>query len=50
MKDYGSYRLPDLEIRLTTGVTGRQGLFTPPRYLTPSLIHVYPKVHLNPIL
>jgi hypothetical protein len=32
--DYDSYRLPDLELGLTTGVTDQQGMFTSPRYLT----------------
>jgi hypothetical protein len=43
--DYGSYRLHDLEIVLTAGVTGRQGMFTPPGHLATSL--VYPEVHVS---
>jgi hypothetical protein len=30
--DYGLLRLPDLEIRLTTCVTGREGMLTPPTH------------------
>jgi hypothetical protein len=37
--DYASYRLPNLEIGLTVGVTGRQGMLTPPRHLIPPLIY-----------
>jgi hypothetical protein len=28
--DYGSYRLSNVEIGLTAGVTGQQGMLTPP--------------------
>ena len=31
--DYGSYRLSNLEIGLTAGVTGQQGMLTPPWHL-----------------
>jgi hypothetical protein len=37
--DYDSYRLPDLELGLTMGVTDQQGVLTPPRYLIPRLIY-----------
>jgi hypothetical protein len=37
--DYGSYLLPNLEIGLTAGVTGRQGMLTPPWHLIPPLIY-----------
>jgi hypothetical protein len=37
--DYGAYRLPDLEIGLTAGVTGRQWMLTPPRHLIPRLVY-----------
>jgi hypothetical protein len=37
--DYDSYRLPDLELGLTTGVTDQQGMLTPPRYLIPLLVY-----------
>jgi hypothetical protein len=46
--DYGSYRLPELELGLTAGVGGRQGMFTPPRHPIPLL--VYPDVRVCPIL
>jgi hypothetical protein len=36
---YGSYLLPNLEIRLTAGVNGRQGMLTPPWHLIPPLIY-----------
>jgi hypothetical protein len=36
--DYGSNRLPELELLLTAGVTGRQGMLTPPKHLTPPLV------------
>jgi hypothetical protein len=32
------YCLPDAEIGLTAGVTGRQGMLIPPRYLIPPLV------------
>jgi hypothetical protein len=47
-RDYGLYRLPDLEIGLTTGVTGRQGMRPPLRHLFPPM--VYPEVRDYPIL
>jgi hypothetical protein len=40
--DYGSYRLPELELGFTAGVTGLQGMLTPLRHLIPPL--VYPEV------
>jgi hypothetical protein len=46
--DYGSYRLPDLEIGLMAGVTGRQGMLTSHRHLIPRMI--YSKVRVCPIL
>jgi hypothetical protein len=46
--DYGSYRLPDLEIQITAAVTVSQGILTPPRHLIPPL--VYPGVRVCPIL
>jgi hypothetical protein len=46
--DYGSDRLPDLELGLTAGVTGRQVMLTPPRHLIPPL--VFPGVHVNVIV
>jgi hypothetical protein len=46
--DYGSNRLPELELWLTAGVTGRQGMFTTPMHLIPPL--VYPEVRVCPIL
>jgi hypothetical protein len=33
--DYGSYRLSNVEIRLTAGVTGQQRMLTPPWHLIP---------------
>jgi hypothetical protein len=30
--DYGSYRLPDLEMGFTAGFTGGQGMLTPPTH------------------
>jgi hypothetical protein len=38
--DYDSYRLPNLEIRLTAGVTSRQRMLTPPRHLIPLLVYL----------
>jgi hypothetical protein len=46
--DYGSNRLPELELGFTAGVTGRQGILTPPRHLIPSL--VYPEVRVCSVL
>jgi hypothetical protein len=43
--DYG---LPKLELGLTAGVTGRQGMLTPPRHLIPSL--VFPEVSVCSVL
>jgi hypothetical protein len=37
--DYGSCRLPGLEMGLTAGVTGRQGMLAPPWHLIPPLIY-----------
>jgi hypothetical protein len=34
---YGSKRLHELELGLMAGVTGRQGMLTPPRYMIPPL-------------
>ena len=46
--DYGSYRLSNLEIRLTAGVTGQQGImFTPPWHLIPPLVYSEVRVRLN---
>ena len=42
--DYGLLRLSDLDYWLTAGVTGQQGMLTPPRHLVPSL--VYPGVRV----
>jgi hypothetical protein len=42
--NYGSYWVPDLELRCTAGVTGRHGMPSPSRHLTPLL--VYPQVHI----
>jgi hypothetical protein len=42
--DYGSYSLPDLEIELKAGKTGRQGMLTPSRHLIPPLVN--PGVHV----
>jgi hypothetical protein len=36
--DYGLLRLPDLEIRLTAGVTSQPRMLTPPRHLIPPLV------------
>jgi hypothetical protein len=44
--DYGSYRLSNLEIRLTAGVTPQQGMLTPPWHPTPLLI--YSEVRIRP--
>jgi hypothetical protein len=43
--DYGLYRLPDLEIRVTADVIGRQGMITPSRYLISPLIYSKVCVH-----
>jgi hypothetical protein len=45
--DYGSYHLPNLEIGLTAGVTGREVMFTPPRHLIPPM--VYSEVLVRPL-
>jgi hypothetical protein len=37
--DYGSYRLFNMEIGLTAGVTGQQEMLTPPWLLIPPLIY-----------
>jgi hypothetical protein len=44
--NYGSYRLSNVEIGLTAGVTGQQGMLTPPWHLIPPLI--YSEVRLRP--
>jgi hypothetical protein len=44
--DYGSNRLPELELGLTAGVTGRQGMLTPPRHLIPPLMFPWVRVSL----
>ena len=36
--DYGLFRLPDQDYGLTEGVTGQQGMLTPPRHLIPPLV------------
>ena len=36
--DYGLFRLPDQDYRLTAGVTGQHGMLTPPRHLIPLLV------------
>ena len=36
--DYGLFRLPDQDYGLTAGVTGQQGMLTPPRHLIPPLV------------
>jgi hypothetical protein len=41
------FSLLDLEIRLTAGVTVRQGVCAPPMHLVPPL--VYPRVCISPI-
>ena len=46
--DFGLLRLPDQDYGLTAGVTGRQGMRTPPRHLTPPL--VCPGVRVCPTL
>jgi hypothetical protein len=33
---YGLYHLPDLELGFTAGVTGRQGILTPPKHPDPT--------------
>jgi hypothetical protein len=43
---YGSYRLSNVEIALTVGVTGQKGMLTPPWHLIPRLI--YSEVHGRP--
>jgi hypothetical protein len=43
-----TYGLPELELGLMVGVTGRQGMLTPPRHLIPPL--VYPEVRVCTIL
>jgi hypothetical protein len=43
--DYGSYRLSNVEIGLTAGVTGQQGMLTPPWHLIPPL--VFPRVRVS---
>jgi hypothetical protein len=45
--DYGSYRLPNLEMGLTVDVTGQQGILTPPRHLILPLI--YSEVRVRPV-
>jgi hypothetical protein len=45
--DYGSYRLFNLVIGLTAGVTSQQGMLTPPWHLIPPLI--YSEVCVRPI-
>ena len=42
--DYGLLRLPNLDCWLTAGVSGQQGMLTPPRHLIPFL--VYPGVRV----
>jgi hypothetical protein len=37
--DHSSYRLSNVEIGLTAGVSSQQGMLTPPWYLIPPLIH-----------
>jgi hypothetical protein len=37
--DYGLFRLPTMEIGLTAGVTGQQGMLTPHRYLIQHLVY-----------
>ena len=37
--DYGSYRLSNLDIGLTVGLTVQQGMLTPPWHLMPPLIY-----------
>jgi hypothetical protein len=44
--DYGLYRLLDLEIGLTAGVTGAQEMLTPARHLIPPLI--YSEIRVRP--
>jgi hypothetical protein len=46
--DCGSYRLSNLEIQLTAGVTGQQGMLIPPWHLIPPLI--YSEARVTPIL
>jgi hypothetical protein len=41
------YRLSNLEIGLTAGVAGQQGMFTPPWHLIPLLI--YSEVRVRPL-
>jgi hypothetical protein len=42
--DYGWYRLHEMELGLTAGVTGRLGMYTPPRNLIQLL--VYPEIRV----
>jgi hypothetical protein len=42
---YDSHCLSNLEIRLTLGVTGQQGMLTPPWHLIPLL--VFPGLHVS---
>jgi hypothetical protein len=44
--EYGSYHSPNLEIGLTEGVTGQQGMIIPHRHLIETL--VYPEVRVCP--
>jgi hypothetical protein len=44
--DYGWYRLSNVEIGLTAGVTGQQRMLTPPWHLIPPLI--YSEVRVRP--
>jgi hypothetical protein len=37
--EYGSYRLPDMEIGFMAGMTGPQGMLNPPRHLIPPPIY-----------
>jgi hypothetical protein len=43
--NYGWYRLSNVEISFTAGVTGRQGMLTPPSHLIPFL--VFPGVRVS---
>jgi hypothetical protein len=43
--NYGSYRLPNLEVGLTAGVTGQQGMLTHPRHLILPLL--FPEVRVT---
>ena len=42
--DYGLLRLPDLDYWFTAGVTGQQGMLTPPWHVFPHI--VYPDVRV----